>query len=200
MRRISIRLCAGAFYGCSSGHDAFGFGQVIALFVGGEGAVLDVFAIVLDGGADERAGVGIAADKLGGRRKGQVEQVVEDEDLAVAVGTGANADGGNGQLGGDLRGHFAGNALEHDGAGAGFGQGQRVGLELQHGLRGARLHAVAAHAMNALRGEAEVADDGNLGVGEGADQFKARAFDLDGLGAGFFDKADGVGQPSATVP
>ena len=41
------------------------------------------------------AGVGVAADKLGGGREGEVEEVVEDEDLAVAVGAGADADGGN---------------------------------------------------------------------------------------------------------
>jgi hypothetical protein len=176
------------------------FGQVIALLVRGEGAVLDVFAIVLDGGADQRAGVGIAAHKLGRRREGQVQQVVEDEDLAVAIGPGADADGGNGQLGGNGRGHFARNAFQHDGAGSGIGQGVRVGLELQDGFGGAGLHAVAAHAVNALRSQAEVADDGNLRLGEGAHQFDARAFDLDGLGAGFLDEADGVGQAFGTVP
>jgi hypothetical protein len=93
--------------------------------------VLDVFAVVLDGGADERAGVGVAADELGGRREGEVEQVVEDEDLAVAVGAGADADGGNGELGGDLRGDFAGNAFEDDGACAGIGEGVGVGFELE---------------------------------------------------------------------
>jgi hypothetical protein len=39
-----------------------------------------------------------------------------------------------------------------------------------------------------------VTDDGNLRIGEGADQLNARAFDLDGFGAGFFYKTHGVGQ------
>jgi len=82
--------------------------QVVAFFVGREDAALDIFAIVLDGGAHQRAGVGVAADEFGRRRKGQVEQVVEDENLAVAVGTGADADGGYGQLDGNLRSYFAG--------------------------------------------------------------------------------------------
>ena len=38
-----------------------------------------------------------------------------------------------------------------------------------------------------------MADDGNLRIAEGADEFDARAFDLDGFGAGLFDEADGVG-------
>ena len=42
-----------------------GFGQVIALGVGGEGAMLDVFAVMLDGGAEERGGFGIAANEFG---------------------------------------------------------------------------------------------------------------------------------------
>ena len=63
--------------------------------------MLHVFAIVLDGGAKERRGVGVAADKFGRRRKGEIDEIVKDENLAVAIGAGADADGGNGQLGGD---------------------------------------------------------------------------------------------------
>jgi len=58
--------------------------------------VLDVFAIAFDGGADERAGVGIAADKLGGRREREASQIVEDENLTVAIGPRADANGGDG--------------------------------------------------------------------------------------------------------
>jgi hypothetical protein len=45
-----------------------------------------------------------------------------------------------------------------------------------------------------LRGEADVGDDGDFGGGEAADEFGARgaAFDLDGLGAGLLDEAEGV--------
>jgi len=50
----------------------FGRCEVIALLVGGEGVALDVFAIVLNGGADQRARVSVTADKLGWRGEGQV--------------------------------------------------------------------------------------------------------------------------------
>ena len=39
-----------------------------------------------------------------------------------------------------------------------------------------------------------MADDGNFRLGEGADQLDARAFDLDGFGAGLLDEANGVGE------
>ena len=60
--------------------------------------MLHVFAVVFDGGAEEAAGVGVAAHKFCGGGKGQVHHVVEDEDLAIAVGAGADADGGDGQF------------------------------------------------------------------------------------------------------
>ena len=90
-------------------------------------------------------------------------------------------------------GGFAGNAFKNDGAGAGLGKRESIGLKLAHGFSGAGLHAIAAHAVHALRREAEMADDGNFGIGEGADELDARAFDLDGFGAGLLDEADGVG-------
>src|SRR5579863_8129684 len=75
-----------------------GGGQVIALLVGGKGVVLDVFPIVLYGCAHKRRRIAVAAHELGRGRKSKIHEIVEDEDLAVAVGPGSNADGGNGQL------------------------------------------------------------------------------------------------------
>ena len=97
--------------------------------------MLDVFAIVLDGGADEGAGVGVAADEFGRGREGEVDEIVEDEDLAVAAGAGADADGGDGQLGGDFFSDFAGHAFKDERAGAGMGEGECVCLELLDGFR-----------------------------------------------------------------
>ena len=59
--------------------------------------MLDIFAIVLDGSADQRGGVPVAANKLGRRRKRQIKQIVEDQYLPVAIRPGANADGWNGE-------------------------------------------------------------------------------------------------------
>ncbi len=60
---------------------ARGFGQVIALGVGGEDAMLHVLAVAFDGGAEERGRVAVAAHELGCRREGQIHQIVEDENL-----------------------------------------------------------------------------------------------------------------------
>ena len=131
---------------------------------------------------------------LAGGREGEVEEVVEDEDLAVAVGAGADADGGDAGLRGDAGGEFAGDAFEDDGDGAGVFERAGVGGEAVDGVEGLALHAIAAHAVDGLRREADVGDDGDFGVGEAADEFGAgaAAFDLDGLGAGFLDEAEGV--------
>ena len=72
---------------------------------------------------------------------------------------------------------------------------ERVGLKLPRSFGGAGLHAIAAHAMHALRREAKMADDGNFGFDQRADQLDARAFDFDGFCARFFHKANGVGNP-----
>src|SRR5271166_5576430 len=97
VRRISISSLAKRGDVLEGFEDASsGFGQVIAFRVGGESAVLYVFAVVFDGGADDGGGIAIAADKLGRRREGQVDEIVEDEDLSVAVGAGPDSDGGDG--------------------------------------------------------------------------------------------------------
>src|ERR1017187_9518934 len=60
-------------------------GQVVAFGVGGEAAFGDVVAIALERRREELRAVGILARELCGRRECEVEEIVEDEDLAVAV-------------------------------------------------------------------------------------------------------------------
>ena len=59
--------------------------------------VFHVFTISLDGGTDKLRSIGIAADELGGWGEGEVDEVVKDENLSVAIGTGTDADGGDGE-------------------------------------------------------------------------------------------------------
>ena len=93
--------------------------------------MLHVLAVALDGGVEERGSVAVAADEFGCRREGEIHQVVKDKNLAVAIGTSADADGGNGEGCGDGCGGFAGNAFKNDGAGAGCGERESIGLKLQ---------------------------------------------------------------------
>jgi hypothetical protein len=111
-------------------------GKVIALGVGGETMGGDVVAVLLEGFGEEGGAVGILAAEFCGRTEGEVEEIVEDEDLAVAVGAGADADGGDAAVGGDGGGEFAGNAFEDDGDGAGVFEGDSVGDEAVYCVRG----------------------------------------------------------------
>jgi hypothetical protein len=124
--------------------------------------MLHVFAVALDGRAEERGSVAVAADEFGCRREGEIHQVVKDENLAVAIGPGADADRGNGE--GCGNGAAASRGMPSRTmapAPARPARRRRPGAAAQP--RCAGLHAIAAHAMHALRREAEMADDGNLG-------------------------------------
>ena len=167
---------------------------MVAFGIGGERAAANIARIMLNGFGDERGRVGIAADKLGGSCSGEIDEIVEDENLAVALRARADADGGNGERGGDEPACLARNTFQHDGDGAGGFQSLRVGDKVVDGGGGFALHAIA-DAMYRLRREADVADHGNLGLGEGGDQSGAvaAAFDLHSFCACIFDEAGRVG-------
>ena len=112
---------------------------------------------------------------------------MEDEHLAVAVRAGADADGRDLQLGGDLRGEVERDALEDHGEGAGLLHRTRV---VEHALAlagavtvAASLHAVAAHAMDRLRCEPDVAHDRDVDHRDRLDRARHREapLQLDGL-------------------
>ncbi len=81
----------------------------------------------------ERTGVGVLADELCVRAAGEIDEIVEDEDLAVALGACADADGGDAERGGDVGGDFARDAFENDGDGAGGFESERVAEEIVDG-------------------------------------------------------------------
>ena len=125
--------------------------QVIAFGVRGEGAGEDFVAEVLGGATNGRAGIGETADELRGFGRfggvcaeGEADEVVEDEDLAVTVGAGTDADGGDGDGAGDVGGDLARDAFEDERDGAGTLEGMSIGEELVDGGGGATLDAVAA--------------------------------------------------------
>src|ERR1700761_7902137 len=95
------------------------FAGVIGLGVGREGAGADVVAVVADGGGDDFADIGVLTSEFRRSVEGEAEKIVGDENLAVAIGAGADADGGNSQLAGDLGGEFAGDGFEDYGESAG---------------------------------------------------------------------------------
>ena len=126
--------------------------------------------------------------------KGQIEQIVEHQHLAVAIRSGADADGGSVDLGRDHGGDFARDAFEIHAGHAGAVERDSIAHELFDAAERLALHLVAAHHVDRLRGEADVPGDRNFGVDDAADQVDAffPAFDLDDFGAGFFHEAGGV--------
>src|SRR5258707_1363650 len=81
--------------------------RMIGLAVRREVALADVVAIAAHRVGNDFADVGVLAREFGRLVEGETEQIVDDKDLAVAVGAGADADGGDAQLAGDLRGELA---------------------------------------------------------------------------------------------
>ncbi len=114
--------------------------------------------------------------------------------LAVAAGTGPDADGGDGQLGRHALGQLGGNGLEHHGEGAGLFHCVGVFQKLAGRIGGLALHLEAAQSVDALRREADVGAHGNLAVDDGADAVGHlhAALQLHGIGAGLLHETPGV--------
>lgn len=140
----------------------------------------------------------ILFDKLGkeATRRKIARHVRLHQHLARTASTGADANGGDAELLGDDGGDFLGHGLEDHGEAAGVLDGEGV-LEDGHGRRGRlALDAEAAEGVLALRGEADVAEDGDAGGGDSANGggHFAAALELDALDAAFLDEADGGGE------
>jgi hypothetical protein len=173
-----------------------GFAGMVGLGVGWEGTGADVVAVGADCGGDDFAEVCVLAGEFWRSVEGEAEEVVGDEDLAVAVGAGADSDRGDLEFAGDLRGEFAGDGFKDDGEGACRLDGVGVAEELFGGVGGLTLDAEAAEGVDGLGREADVSHNGNFGFGEAGDELETAlaAFDFDSFGAGFLDEADGVAE------
>lgn len=153
---------------------------------------------VLGGGADGGGDVSLGDSKLGPEPGESADEVVGDHDLAAAMRTGADADGGDVGEGGDFAGELRFDELEDEGEGAGFFDGGGVGEEAFAFGLGLALDLVAALLLDRLREHADVAHDGKTGGAQGGDfgcDLDA-ALELDGLSTGIGELAgvgDGVG-------
>src|ERR1035437_5777990 len=126
-------------------------GEVVALGVAGEFVGSYVVSVVVERGGEKGRAVGILAREFRGWGEGEVEEIVEDEDLAVAIRAGANADGGNAALCCDACSQFARDAFEHDGDGSGIFERLSVGGKTIHCVYGLALNAITSHAVDGLR-------------------------------------------------
>jgi len=132
-----------------------------------EVAFPDIIDIASQRLADERAEVEVLAGEAGmvrldltfhlaGRLRGggygQAQQVAQDQDLAVALRAGSNADGGDSHPPGDHPGDLAGHTLDYQREDAGLLESHRIvderlGLELRLSL-----NPVASHGVERLGG------------------------------------------------
>ena len=94
---------------------------------------------------------------------------MEHQHLSGTAGAGPDADGGHLQFLGDPGGQFGRNALHQDAETTGILQPQGVLQQLHGRFAGLALDLVAAHAVDGLGGQPEVAHDRDLRVHQGAD-------------------------------
>src|SRR5258708_33656573 len=81
---------------------------------GGEGAAAHVLVELARGGFDRLTEFGVLADELRDMVRIQAEDILDDEHLRIAMGSGADADRGDRQCLRDSLPEGGGDALEHD--------------------------------------------------------------------------------------
>ncbi len=157
-------------------------------------AALDLVPVLLDGAHRLGPDVAVLLDELGqeAARREVAGHVGLDEDLAGAAGAGADANGGDLELLGDDGGDVFRDGLEDHGEAAGVLDGEGVVEDGHGGVGRLALDAEAAEGVLALRGETDVAEDGDAGGGDAADRGRhlAAALELDALHAALLDEAD----------
>src|SRR5438270_13203269 len=96
----------------------------------GEGAATHVLRELARGGFDRLAEFGVLANELGDVVRIQAEDVLDDEHLCIAMGSSADADGGDGQRLRHALAERTRDRLQHHGKGARLFQRPRIGEDL----------------------------------------------------------------------
>ena len=118
-------------------------------------------------------------------------EVLPHEHLGVAGRSGADADGGDVERGGQVRRDLRRHDLHDDGEGTGVLQRLRVLQQAVRRLVATALHAVATQRVDRLRGQPDVGHDGDAGGDEGLDLRRdaLAALELDRLRAALLHEA-----------
>src|SRR5438309_616817 len=126
-----------------------------------------------------RGGVTVATHEFGRLLEGQVQDVVEDEHLTIAVRACTDADGRRLNFSGDHGRYFARDAFQINAGHAGAIEGNGVPHQVLDGSQVFSLYLVAAHHVYRLRRQANVTGDWNFGVDNAANQVGALFATLD---------------------
>lgn len=183
----SLGKCINFFLGCR-----------IRVLRSGICPALDVVAVRLDGLHGLAPNVAVLLDELGEEAAGRevASHVDLHEDLTGAAVAGADADGGDAQLLRDEGCNLGGDSLEDDGVAASLLHGEGI-LENAHGT-GTRLSldTETTEGVLALRGKADVTEDGDACRGDPVDRggHLLAALELHALNTTLLDKADGSGK------
>ena len=124
--------------------------DLITVFYTGECAAFDVGLVGRESLFHFGAEVGIAFDKFWGERAEEAEQVVRNENLAVAIRAGTDADGRRWNAPGNLFTEGRWHTFEDHGKYAGLSQCLGIVQESLSFGRFFPLDFIAAHGMNAL--------------------------------------------------
>ena len=136
------------------------FRQVVALSVAWE-LVRDNISLERQHGLrDQRGGVSVAAYEFCRMPEREVDQVVEDQHLSIAIWPGANADRRRFDFSRDHGGNFARNPFEIDAGHASAIKRDRIAHELLDGVQRFALNFVPSHDVDRLRSEADMPGDG----------------------------------------
>src|SRR5271154_2675617 len=115
---------------------------------------------------------------------------MEDQHLAIAIRTRANADRGRLNFGCDHSRDFARNALKIDTSDAGTIERDRIAHKLLDGIQSLALDFITPHYIHRLRSKPDVSGNRNLSVDHPPNHIGAllAAFHLDRLRSAFFHK------------
>lgn len=171
----------------------WGGGSGVGMFRAWEAGGGDVGLVGADGAGDGGTEVDVTLCEFGVEGAAEAEEVRDDQDLGIAVGAGADTDGGDGDFAGDMLGEGCGDSFEDDGEGAGGLEGFGVGEEA-FGVGAATALDAHAEGLGALGGEADMGADGDTVLDDTGDGFGAdgAAFEFNGVAAGCLEEASGV--------
>src|SRR2546430_4367605 len=149
-----------------------GLQRVIGLGVRRKSSFVHIITVFADGFGNYFSDVGILPRKLRSLPESEAKQIVNDENLPIAVRAGADADRWDAQFARNLRRQLARHSFQHNRKSPGRFHRARVANQLLGGVRCFSLHAVPAQGVHRLRRQANVPHDRDFSFRQPRDQLQ----------------------------